>query len=106
MRDCLNAAATIADLGFQADPATITAHVIGSSSAAAELPPAIEAADERRDPEAHAQLIVSEGVLKRYDRFPQLACARHGPGGHVVLRRLLQFPKGKAGGWGPVDQKG
>jgi hypothetical protein len=51
MRDRLNAAATIADLGFQADPDTITDRVIGSSSAAVELPPAIESADERRDPE-------------------------------------------------------
>jgi hypothetical protein len=54
MRDRLNAAATIADLGFQADPDTITDRVIGSSSAAAELPPAIESADERRSPEARA----------------------------------------------------
>ncbi|MCK2142610.1 hypothetical protein MWG58_16900 [Streptomyces sp. WAC00276] len=54
MRDRLNAAATIADLGFQANPDTITDHVIGSSSAAAELPPAVGLGDERQDPETNA----------------------------------------------------
>ncbi|MEU3520550.1 hypothetical protein ABZ770_35740 [Streptomyces sp. NPDC006654] len=54
MRDRLNAAASIADLGFQADPNTVTDRVIGFPSSAAELPPAVESDDERQDPEARA----------------------------------------------------
>jgi len=52
MRDRLNAAATIADLGFQADPNTIADRVIGPSATAPELPSATEPGSERRGPES------------------------------------------------------
>jgi hypothetical protein len=50
MRDRANVASLVAELGFEADPNTLTDRVIGSSATAPELPPADESASERPDP--------------------------------------------------------
>lgn len=52
MRDRANAATLVAELGFQADPDTLTDRVIGSSTTAPELPSATEPASEHQDPDA------------------------------------------------------
>lgn len=52
MRDRANAATLVAELGFRADPDTLTDRVIGPFATAPVLPPAAESTNERQDPGA------------------------------------------------------
>lgn len=51
MRDRLNAAATMAELGFQADADILSARVIGPPGSVTELPPASDSTREDENPE-------------------------------------------------------